>query len=92
MRIRYRVCSAVFGAKTINLTLKYIQLAEALFHDVSNFIVKTAMTHEEAPALLEVGFHKADEGNLDDLLNNLLLNGCKIPSLYMGLRLPRPPE
>jgi integrase len=49
------------GHKTINHTLKYIQLAEALFHDVSNFTVRTAKTHEEAKSLLEAGFQKADE-------------------------------
>ena len=49
------------GHKTINHTLKYIQLAEALFQDVGNFIVKTAKTPEEAKALLEAGFQKADE-------------------------------
>ena len=49
------------GHKTINHTLKYIQLAEALFHDVSNFTVKTAKTPEEAIKLLEQGFQKSDE-------------------------------
>jgi hypothetical protein len=49
------------GHRTINHTLKYIQLAEALFHDVSSFDVKTATTPEEAIALLEVGFQKSDE-------------------------------
>ena len=49
------------GHKTINHTLKYIQLAVALFQDVGNYIVKTATTPEEATALLEQGFQKADE-------------------------------
>ena len=49
------------GHKTINHTLKYNQLAVALFQDVGNYIVKTATTPEEATALLEQGFQKADE-------------------------------
>ena len=49
------------GHKTINHTLKYIKLAEALFHDVGNFDVKTATTPEEATALLVQGFQKTDE-------------------------------
>jgi integrase len=49
------------GHKTINHTLKYIQLSEALFQDVNNFIVKEANTVEEAKKLLELGFTKADE-------------------------------
>jgi site-specific recombinase XerD len=42
------------GHKTINHTLKYIQLSEALFQDVNNFIVKEAKTVEEAKKLLEL--------------------------------------
>ena len=49
------------GHKTINHTLKYIQLSEAMFHDVNNFTVKVAKTHEEAIALLEARFEKVDE-------------------------------
>ncbi len=53
------------GHKTINHTLKYIQLSEAMFHDENNFTVKVAKTHEEAISLLEAGFNKVDE--FDDL-------------------------
>jgi len=53
------------GHKTINHTLKYIQLSEAMFHDENNFTVKVAKTHQEAISLLEAGFNKVDE--FDDL-------------------------
>jgi integrase len=49
------------GHKTINHTLKYIQLSSAIFHNENNFIVKVAKNHDEAIALLEAGFNQADE-------------------------------
>ena len=49
------------GHRSINNTLKYIQLSEALFEDTGEFICKIARNHEEAITLIEVGYIKVDE-------------------------------
>ena len=49
------------GHRSINNTLKYIQLSEALFKDSGEYTCKIAKNHEEAIKLIEVGYTKVDE-------------------------------
>lgn len=50
------------GHRNINNTLKYIQLAEALFKDITpKYTHKVARTLEEAEKLVDEGFEKWDE-------------------------------
>ncbi len=51
------------GHRNINNTLKYIQLAEALFHESGNYVCKIAESSKEAIPLIEAGFTKIDEFN-----------------------------
>ena len=45
------------GHKKLDITLLYIQIEQALFHEGSDeFTVKVARTPDEVKALLEVGF------------------------------------
>jgi hypothetical protein len=50
------------GHKSIANTLKYIQIEEALFKDVTDeYVCKTAVTVEEATELIELGFEYVTE-------------------------------
>jgi len=50
------------GHKSIANTLKYIQIEEALFQDVSDeYVCKTAVTVDEATELIELGFKYVTE-------------------------------
>ncbi len=46
----------ILGHKNIKNTLVYVQLEEALFRDVKEYISKTAKTVGEACFLIEAGF------------------------------------
>ena len=51
------------GHKNIKNTLKYVQLAEALFKDQHEYISKVAKTQADICALVEAGFEYVCEFN-----------------------------